>query len=157
MIIRLIRFFRWIGQSGVIEMIAEQFGFAMMPLCVAIVCGLISGTTSGTVGSIRYADELSTMIVPASSAAFANFLVVALPAEKSPICTPPKLLSVSSCTGSTLPRNSSVLPGRARGREQPQLRQRKLALLEAADQLDADGAGCADDRDDGIRKLLGDH
>ncbi len=32
MIMRLIRFFLWIGHSGVIEMIAEQFGFAMMPL-----------------------------------------------------------------------------------------------------------------------------
>src|SRR6185503_9594102 len=110
MISRLIRFCRWIGHSGVIEMIAEQFGFAMIPLWVAIFSGLISGTTSGTVGSIRYADELSTMIVPASRAAFANFFVVALPAEKSPICTPAKLLSVSSSTCSGLPRKSSDLP-----------------------------------------------
>ena len=110
MIIRLIRFFLWIGHSGVIEMIAEQFGFAMMPLCVLIVCGLISGTTSGTSGSMRYAEELSTMIVPAATAAFANFLVVALPAENKPISTPSKLCSVSSFTLIFLPRNFSDFP-----------------------------------------------
>src|SRR4030095_11033409 len=47
MIMRLMRFFRCTGQSGVIEMIAEQFGFAMMPLCVKIASLLISGTKRG--------------------------------------------------------------------------------------------------------------
>ena len=110
MIIRLIRFLRCTGQSGVIEMIAEQFGFAMMPLCVKIASRLISGTTSGTPASMRNADELSTITVPAFTAAGANFFEVPLPAENKPMWTPAKLASVSSCTGSALPRNCIVLP-----------------------------------------------
>ena len=52
-------------------MMAEQFGFAMMPWCVKIASRLISGTTSGTAGSMRNADELSTITVPAATAAAA--------------------------------------------------------------------------------------
>src|SRR5688572_32766964 len=85
MIIRLMRFLRCTGHSGVIEMIAEQFGLAMMPLCVRIVSALISGTTSGTPASMRNADELSTTTVPALTAAGANFFDVPLPAENKPM------------------------------------------------------------------------
>jgi hypothetical protein len=55
---------RWIGQSGMMLTIAVQFGLAMMPRCCASAPALISGTTSGTVGSMRNADELSTTSVP---------------------------------------------------------------------------------------------
>ena len=58
--------------------------------------------------------------------------------------------SVSSCTGQILAAELHRLAGRARGREQLELLQRKLALLEAVKQLDADGARGTDDRDDGI-------
>ncbi len=153
MIIRLIRFLRCTGQSGVIEMIAEQFGFAMMPLCVKIASRLISGTTSGTPASMRNADELSTITVPAFTAAGANFFEVPLPAENKPMWTPAKLASVSSCTGSVLAAELQRLAGRARRREQLELLERKLAPLEAFEQLDADGAGSAHDRNDGIRDL----
>src|SRR6185503_20792318 len=49
------------------------------------------------------------------------------------------------------------LAGRARRREQPELLQRKLALLEALQELDTHGAGGADDRDDRICNLLHGH
>jgi len=41
------------GQTGTFMMIVEQLGLAMMPLCHARSCGLTSGTTSGTDGSMR--------------------------------------------------------------------------------------------------------
>ncbi len=94
------------------------------------------------------------MIVPAATAAFANFFVVALPAENSAMCTPSKLSSVSSRTLHLLAAELQRLAGRARGREQLELGQREIPLLEAMDQLDADGARGADDRDDWIRQLL---
>src|SRR5690606_11736519 len=71
----------WIGQSGVIEMIVEQLGFAMMPLCCSIVWALISGTTSGTDSSMRNADELSTTTAPCRTAIGPNFFEMPLPAE----------------------------------------------------------------------------
>jgi len=40
---------------------------------------------------MRNADELSTITVPAFTAAGANFFDVPLPAEKRPMCTPSKL------------------------------------------------------------------
>ncbi len=64
MIRRRIGFARWIGQSGVIEMMAAQFGLAMMPRCLSAAAALISGITSGTPGSMRNAEELSITSVP---------------------------------------------------------------------------------------------
>src|SRR5664279_521367 len=40
----------------------------MIPWCLATSCGLTSGTTSGTFGSIRQALELSTTTAPAFAA-----------------------------------------------------------------------------------------
>ena len=45
-------------------MIVVQLGFAMMPRCFWISAGLISGTTKGTSGSIRKAEELSITTAP---------------------------------------------------------------------------------------------
>jgi hypothetical protein len=59
---------------------------------------------------MRNADELSTMTVPAFTAAAANFFVVPLPAENKPMSTPVKLASVSSSTRTSLPRNFMALP-----------------------------------------------
>ena len=53
MIIRLIRFCRWIGHNGISAVIAEQLGTAMMPLCSAMRRPLISGIANGTLGSMR--------------------------------------------------------------------------------------------------------
>ena len=68
MITRLMRLALWIGHSGTSAMIAAQFGLAMMPLCSRIRPALISGTTSGTSGSMRKAEELSTTTAPAFTA-----------------------------------------------------------------------------------------
>ena len=131
-------------------MIAEQFGFAMMPLCVKIASRLISGTTSGTPASMRNADELSTMTVPALTAAGANFFDVPLPAENKPMSTPAKLASVSSCTRMSLPRNFIVLPAERADANSLSSFSGNLRCSRHCEQLDADGARRADDRDDGI-------
>src|SRR6185312_9210718 len=98
------------GHSGVMEMIVEQLGLAMMPLCWCSASGLISGTTSGTSGSMRKADELSTTTVPWRTAAGAKRLDWAPPAENNAMLTPRKLSSVSSSTVTGLPLKGSVLP-----------------------------------------------
>ena len=74
MITRLMRFFWWIGHSGTSAVIAAQFGLAMMPLWSRMRLALISGITSGTFGSMRKAEELSTTTAPALTAIGANFL-----------------------------------------------------------------------------------
>ncbi len=59
-----------------------QFGLAMIPLCPFRSPGLISGTTSGTSGAIRNADELSITTAPASTATWANSRERVAPALK---------------------------------------------------------------------------
>src|ERR1700704_2074938 len=71
---------------------------------------LISGITSGTFGSMRKADELSTTTAPAFTAMGANFLETPPPAENSAISTPSKEFSVSSSIKTFWPRKSIVLP-----------------------------------------------
>ena len=56
------------GLSATTIWIVEQFGLAMIPLWRAMAWALTSGTTSGTVGSIRQALELSTTTAPAFAA-----------------------------------------------------------------------------------------
>ncbi len=88
MIKRLMGFFRWIGQSGTSAVMAEQLGLAMMPLWSLIRRALISGTTSGTSGSMRKAELLSTTTAPAFTASGAYCLEMPLPAENSAMSTP---------------------------------------------------------------------
>ncbi len=104
------RFTRWMGHNGVMEMMAVQLGLAMIPRWVRSASRLISGTMSGTAGSMRNAEELSMTVAPARTAMGANFFEMALPAENSAMSTPSKLASVSSCTRSGAPRNVSSLP-----------------------------------------------
>jgi len=76
------------GRSAIASTIVEQFGFAMMPWCSGMSFELISGTTRGTCGSMRKADELSITRAPAATAAGANCLLLEPPAEKKAISTP---------------------------------------------------------------------
>ena len=91
-------------------MMVEQFGFAMMPSCAAMASGLISGITSGTFGSMRKAEELSTTTAPARAAIGANFFEIEPPALKNAMSMSSKLFSVSSSTSTSRPSNRIVLP-----------------------------------------------
>src|SRR6185437_14443763 len=73
------RFWRWIGHSGISAVIAEQFGTAMIPRWSRMRPALISGITSGTFGSMRKAEELSMTTAPA----FNSSMVISSPRKES--------------------------------------------------------------------------
>src|SRR3954453_3264478 len=54
----------WMGLRATMSCIVEQFGLAMMPLWASSASGLTSETTSGTPGSRRKAEGLSTTTHP---------------------------------------------------------------------------------------------
>ena len=110
MIIRLMRYRRWIGHSGISAVIAEQLGTAMMPLCSRMRRPLISGIASGTLGSMRNADELSITTAPAFTAIGENLRETPLPTENSAMSTPSKESSRNSSIATVSPRKSTVLP-----------------------------------------------
>src|SRR6185312_5787608 len=82
----------------------------MTPLCLRRSPGFTSGTTSGVLGSMRKADELSTTTQPAALAAGTNSRLRVAPAEKKAMSQPLKASAFSSSTLYGLPLNSSVLP-----------------------------------------------
>ena len=88
-----------------------QFGLAMIPFGhLATSPGLISGTTSGTSGSIRNAEELSITTAPAAAAAGANSSEMPPPALKRARSMPEKESGLSSFTACSRSRKRSVLP-----------------------------------------------
>ena len=143
------------GQTGTFMMIVLQLGLAMMPLCLWICSGLTSGTTSGMPSFMRKALVLSTTTAPAATAAGANSLLIAPPAEKKAICTPLKLSLVSSSTVYVLPANSIFLPALLALASSLRLLDGELALGQDGEKFLAHRAGGADDRDiHGHRRLL---
>ncbi len=102
-----------------IAAIVVQFGLAMMPLrASAMASGLTSLTTSGTSGSIRQADELSTTVAPASAKRGASAREVVAPAEKSAMSSPlGSAVLASSTVISRSPYGSSVPADRAEAKK----------------------------------------
>src|SRR4051794_3349960 len=92
-----------------------QFGFAMIPLRASrTACGFTSLTTSGTSGSIRQAEELSTTRTPASANRGASAREVVAPAEKTAMSSPlGSAFSASSTTTSRSPQVRVVPADRA--------------------------------------------
>src|SRR5262245_52765302 len=87
-----------------------QFGLATMPWCPRTAWALISGTTSGTAGSIRNAFDLSTTTAPARTARGACSFDWAVPAEKKAISTPRKASGVTFSTRMESPAKVTDLP-----------------------------------------------
>ena len=129
----------------------------MMPLCSRMRPALISGITSGTFGSIRKADELSTTTAPAFTAIGANFREMPPPAENSAMSTPWKEFSVSSSITICWPRKSMVLPAERALASAFSLPTRKSALVHGGDEFGADGAGHAGNGHNGIVLHFGLH
>ena len=88
-----------------------QLGLAMMPFggCSAS-SGLTSATTSGTSGSIRQAEELSTTTAPAAATFGAVASEAALPLENSARSSPEKSAVAVSSTTISAPAHGRVLP-----------------------------------------------
>src|SRR3989344_2234507 len=81
-----------------------------MPLCFLMSPAFISGTTRGTLSSIRKALELSITTQPALTAIGANSRDTLPPALKIAISTPLKLCSLSSSTAISFPRKVTDFP-----------------------------------------------
>src|SRR5471032_1639265 len=100
----------WIGHTAISRIAAVQFGLAMTPLWWARSPGFTSGTTSGTLGSMRKAEELSITIAPAALACGMNSQLRVAPALKKAMSMPLNEVGFTSSTVCGLPLNESVLP-----------------------------------------------
>ena len=75
-------------RTGIAAMVV-QLGFAMMPLGrLSTSSGLTSDTTSGTSGSLRHAEELSTTTAPAAANLGAYSREAVAPAENTAMSMP---------------------------------------------------------------------
>ena len=88
-----------------------QLGFAMMPLGrLSTSSGLTSETTSGTSGSLRHAEELSTTTAPAAANLGAYSREAVAPAEKIAMSIPEKSAVATSSTMTSVPFHGRVDP-----------------------------------------------
>ncbi len=106
---------------------------------------MTSETTSGTSGSIRNAEELSTTVTPASAKRGASAREVVAPAEKSATSSPAGSAVEASSTVISRPAKGSTVPA-----ERAEAKKRissigEAALLEDLAHGDAHLAGGADD------------
>ena len=94
--------------------IVVQFGLAMMPLGNVFPrtsrSKLTSLTTSGTSGSLRQAEELSTTVTPAAANRGACTRDIVAPAENSAMSRPVGSAVSASSTSISWPRNVSLRP-----------------------------------------------
>ena len=128
----------------------EQLGLAMMLRSRkrSSASGLTSGTTSGTCSSIRNCEVLSITTQPAAAARGAWTLEIAAPGENRPMSVPSKSKVSSACTLSDALVAERHLPAfGGSGGERHHLVGRELALRQDVEDLAADRAGRADDRD----------
>ena len=117
----------WIGLSAITICIVEQFGFATMPSWRSSASRLTSATTSGTLGSIRQALELSTTTQPASANCGAHSRDTAPPAEKSAMSKPSIASSAERAHLELAVAEGNLLARRALGRERHDLGRRRSA------------------------------
>ena len=115
------------GFSTGIATMVVQLGLAMMPFGTSSsACALTSGTTRGTSGSMRQADELSMTVAPAAATTGARVFEVAPPAENSAISRPLQSAVAASSTVICRPSKSS---------ERPALRDDANSRMESAGKL----------------------
>ena len=100
----------WSGFSGITVTMVVQLGHATMPRCPFTRWPLISGTTRGTVGSMRKALDLSTTTAPALTACGAYSLDCAEPAEKNATSTPRKASGPTCSTRIFSPLKVTLFP-----------------------------------------------
>ncbi len=129
-------------------MMAEQFGTEMRPECFCRSPGLISGTTSGTSGRMRKAEELSIITAPAFWHASANWRERVAPrAEEGVVDAGEGLGPQAPPPGAVWPLNSTVLPAERAEAERLELGDGEFPALQRAKNLLSDRAGGPDDGD----------
>src|SRR5437588_9723731 len=89
--------------------IAQQFGLATTPSCSRARSPFTSGTTSGTPGSSRYADDLSTTTAPPRTACGTSSRDADVPTENNASSTPADASASGVASSTTIPQ-SSVRP-----------------------------------------------
>ena len=125
-----------------------QFGLATMPLGMSSrAWALTSGTTSGTSGSMRQADELSITMAPAAATTGASSLEVDAPAENRAMSMPDQSAVAASSTSISASPKRSATPGRPARGHQAELVDRELALGQHGPHDAADLPGRPDDGD----------
>ena len=121
----------------------------MMPrpasITAAIASGLTSETTSGTSGSIRQAEELSTTITPASAKRGASAREVVAPGGEERDVEAGRVGGRGVLDGDLAVAEGQHGAGRAGGGEEADLVGREVALEQDLAHRDADLAGGADD------------
>ena len=99
------------GLSTGIAAMVVQFGLAIIPSGgFSASSGLTSLTTSGTWGSARQAEELSTTTAPAAATCGAYCRLVVAPAEKIAMSIPEKSACAVSSTTCRVPATSIWRP-----------------------------------------------
>jgi hypothetical protein len=97
-------------RGAIILTIVVQLGTAMIRGDPSSASGFTSGTTSGTSGSIRNADDLSMHTVPAAATSRTNPRATDAPAAERERSTSRSTSTVSSCTVTSRPPNEIVRP-----------------------------------------------
>src|SRR5205823_7811112 len=124
------------GFSTHVSGIVQQFGFARIPSCSATRSPFTSGTTSGTPGSSRYADDLSIATAPPRTTCGTSSRDASVPTEKSATSMSPAA-SASAVASSTTVPSASVDPAdraeaKARTLSKPRSRRIRIATLPTA-------------------------
>ena len=125
----------------------EQFGLAMIPGWPSRSAALTCETTSGMVGSIRQADELSMTVAPAGDRRGRKVVRDAGAGREERDVDAVECLGdgLSDLERPAVDRDGPT--GRSPGGEQAQVTDRELPLVEDLDHRPTDGAGGTDDRD----------
>ena len=98
------------GWAAMTSGVVEQLGMEIIPSCHSTSSPLTSGTTSGTLGSMRNAEPSSMTTAPAATAWGANSRLTAELAEINATSTPSKESCVASSTTSSSPPTAMRLP-----------------------------------------------
>ena len=96
------------GLSATSNWIVEQFGTAITPLCASAWSPFTSGTTSGTSGFIRHAEDLSIATPPPRTTCGTSSSEADAPIAEKQRSKPPA--SSASGVASSTRRPSSSLP-----------------------------------------------
>ena len=127
--------------------IVEQFGLATIPGWPSRSSGLTCETTSGIVGSIRHADELSMTVAPRATAAGASSRRDIGPGREERDVDAVERLGDGLADLERPAVDGHGPSGRSPGGEQAQLTDREFPFVEDLDHRPSDDAGGSDDGD----------
>ena len=103
--------FTWCnGWAAITKGVVEQLGMDMIPWCQSTSAPFTSGTTKGTVSSMRKAEPSSITTAPAATAAGASLWLTSELADMNATSTPSKDFAVASSTTKSFPPTLICFP-----------------------------------------------